>query len=417
MTVTDAANYAGALADRLFRLEPEALADPYPAYAALRADLPVHRWGPMVVVARYEDVKQALRDTEALSSVRTDGSRVALVREGITPEQNRKLDAVLANEDLWLVQLDDPEHARLQRFVKAAFSRPRILKMRDRIQEFCDDLLDAAEASTPGRLELISDFAYKLPLLVICDLLGAEVKDAAKIREWSDHIAVAIGTSYANIDAAYDAVTSFQEYVSGLIERSRGAKTATDLFAQLVSADADGEFLTDQELVAMFTLLLFAGHETTTNLIANGIIELLRHPEQRALLADDPGRLDNAVSELLRYCSSVHAVHRVATRDCEIGGFSVKKGETVRLLLASANRDESVFENPDTLDVTREDARKHLGMGYGIHTCLGIWLARLETELAIGALLRRYPGLALEGEVEWARNFTLRGPVAMNLTY
>ncbi|MFJ3212591.1 cytochrome P450 [Streptomyces flaveolus] len=413
MTVTD----AGALADRLFRLEPDALADPFPAYAALRADLPVHRWGPMVVVARYADVKQALRDTETLSSVRADGSRVARVREGITPERNRKFDAVLANENLWLVQLDDPEHARLQRFVKATFSRPRIRQMRDRIQKLCDELLDAAEASNPGRLELISDFAYKLPLLVICDLLGAEIEDAAKIREWSDHIAVAIGTSYSNIDDAYEAVTSFQKYVSVLIERSRGSETATDLFAQLVSTDAGGEFLTDDELVSMFTLLLFAGHETTTNLIANGINELLRHPEQRALVAEDPGKLDNMVSELLRYCTSVHAVHRVARRDCEIGGFPVKKGETVRLLLASANRDESAFENPDTFDVTRKDARQHLGMGYGIHTCLGIWLARLETELAIGTLLRRYPGLALDGEVEWARNFTLHGPKVMNLTY
>lgn len=417
MSLVTSEDRARELADQLFRLDPAAHEDRYPIYAALRQEAPVHRWGPMTVVARYEDVKQALRNTEALSSGRASGSVMDSVREGMTPEQLSKLERVLANDTLWLVKADDPEHARLQRFVTSTFARPRILQMRDRVQRITDALLDDAEGSNPGSMELMEALAFQLPLLVVCDLLGADVEDSAKIKEWSDQIAVAISTEYQNIDAVYEAILNFEEYIGQLIERGRAVSEPTDLFQHLVATTAEGEHLTDTELVAMFTLLLFAGHETTTNLIANATVELLRHPDQLALLRDDPDRIGGAIDEFLRYCTSVHAIHRVATRDLELGGFPVKKGETVRLLLASANHDETAFETPERLDITRKEARRHLGMGYGIHTCLGIWLARLEVDVAITTLLRRYPNMKLVGEVEHAPGFTLYGPKAVNLTY
>lgn len=423
MSVVGAENPAAAeaagLASRVFSLEPDALDEPWPAYAALRRHLPVHRWGAMVVVATYDAVRSVLRDPETFSSVRMSGSRVTELRSTLSPEQEAKLDAVLGNENYWLVQVDDPEHARLLKFVKSTFSRPRIEAMRARIKEICDQILDEAEtASRSGQMEFIHDFAYRLPLLVVCDLLGVELDDSDKIRSWSDQIMISVGTNYRNLDAVHHAVTNFEEFVKGLIERTRNAPgVRTDLFAELVSATADGEVLSDRELVSMFTLLLFAGHETTTNLIANSVIELLRHPDQRELLTHGGDIWRTAVDELMRFCTSTHAIHRVATRDTEILGFPVKEGETIRLVLASANRDDAHFQDPDRLDLTRDDARKQIGFGYGIHTCLGIWLARLETEIALETVFRRYPNLAIAAPYDWIPAYTLHGVKKLELTY
>ena len=408
---------AESLVDTLFSLDQDAINNPYPTYAIMREVLPVTRWGSMVVIARHGDVKNALRDPETFSSVRQYGSRVTARRAQLSPEDAQKLDELVTAEGRWMVQTDDPRHARYRRFVSHAFSSNRIAEMRHEVQSVADELLDIVDERGDGTLELVDDFSYKLPLRVICQLLGASGPDIQMIRVWSDAIGTGIGTEYSNIHEAYEALTNFREFVTGLIQRARAnTDAATDLFSELVSTDDEGVYLDDDDLISMFIQLLFAGHETTTNLISNATVDLLRNPDQLQLVHDDRSLLRPAVEEFLRYRGSIQAVHRVATRDIEVAGSMIRAGETVRLLLGSANHDPSVFENPDVLDIRRGNARSHLGLGYGIHSCLGMWLTRLEIEVALDTLLTRYPDLALVGPVNNRLNFTLHGPGELHLS-
>lgn len=403
--------------EKFFSLEsPESLADPFPVYSLMLDHLPIYRWGPVLALSRYEDVKTAFRHANELSSVRVTGTRAAAVRAKFSPEQQRKLDVILDNEARWLVQIDDPEHKRLRRHVNPSFGKQRIEEMRGRIEALATELLDEAEKAHPGELELISEFAYRLPLMVMCELLGADPEDAARIRDWSNSIATAVGTDYANLDDAYEAVLGFQAYIRELIVKAQRDGAGSALFRDIV-AGPEGEPLDEADVVSMFTLLFFAGHETTTNQIANAMVSLIENPDQRAILLEDPGLIKGAIDELLRYKGSVQVMHRTATQDFEISGVPISKGQSVRLLVGAANRDPSVFDDPDRLDVTRENARRHLGFGFGRHTCLGIWLAKLETEVAITELLRRYPEATIAGDVPWLANMTVQGPSALHLEY
>ncbi|MET0885993.1 MAG: cytochrome P450 [Mycetocola sp.] len=408
---------AEALVDTLFSLDQDAINNPYPTYEVMRKVLPVARWGSMVALATYEDVKNALRDPQTFSSIRQYGSRITARRAQLSPGDALKLDELVAAEGRWMAQTDDPQHARYRRFVNHAFSSNRIAEMRHQVQSVADELLDDVDARGDGTLELVEDFSYKLPLRVICKLLGASGPDIQNIRVWSDAIGTGIGTEYSNIHEAHDALASFRAFVTTLIQRARAnTDSATDLFAELVSTDDEGVYLDDDDLVSMFIQLLFAGHETTTNLISNATADLLRNADQLQLVRDDRSLLRPAVEEFLRYRGSIQAIHRMATRDVEVSGVTINAGETVRLLLGSANHDPSVFENPGVLDITRKNARSHLGLGYGIHSCLGMWLTRLEVEVALDSLLTRYPDLAFAGPVNNRRNFTLHGPAEMHLT-
>lgn len=373
------------------------------------------RWGPLVAVSRYDDVKAVLRDTETFSSRRSTGSRITARKAQLSPEDGERLQDLVDNEGRWMVQIDDPEHARLRRFVNHAFSRNRIDEMRGQIEEIAASLLDAVDARGDGRVELVSEYCYKLPLQVVCQLLGARADEAEQIRAWSDAIGEGVGTEYANLDQASEAFQQFQTYVKGLIERTRQSAEATDLFSELVATDDNGTYLSEDELTSMFVQLLFAGHETTTNLISNAVVDLIRNPAELAKLREDPSLIRGSVDEFLRYHGSIQAIHRVATRDCEVAGFEIKKGETVRVLLGSANHDSAVFDDPERLDLTRPNAKKHVGLGFGIHTCLGMWLTRLETEVALKALLERYPVIELDGPVNNRLNFTLHGPGELRL--
>lgn len=404
------------LVRRLFDLDQGLINDPFGAYRQMREESPVLRINNLVAVARYSDVKDTLRDPVTFSSDSHRGTRVQRLRAGLSASDATKLDDLVAHEGVF-TRTDDPEHARLRRFVNHTFSSARIAEMRDQVQQITDELLDEVDRRADGKVELIGDFAFKMPLRVITRLLGASGPDTEMIRRWSEIIGVAVGTEYSNLDEATEALDGFKEYVAGLIARGRAATKPTDLFGELVAKDNDGVFLTDAELTKMFVQLLFAGHETTTNLIANSIIALQENPDQLQVLRDDPSLMRPAVDEFLRYCGSVHTVHRVAARDCEIAGFPIAEGETVRLMLASANHDPAVFDDPDTLDVTRKNARNHVGLGFGIHTCLGQWLTRLETEVALGEIQRRYPRLALDGPWQKNRNLTLHGPARLDLTY
>ncbi|MET0952819.1 MAG: cytochrome P450 [Aeromicrobium sp.] len=408
-----------ALVSRLFALEQELIDDPFPVYRRMREDSPVIRASSVVTVSRYADVKAVFRDPRTFSSVRHFGSRVTARRAQLDPEQARKLDALVGHEGLWVSETDDPIHARLRRFVNTTFSAVRVAEMRTQVETITRELLDDVEQRADGRFELVQDFSFKLPLQVICKLFGATGPEIEQIRVWSEIIGQGLGTEYSNVDEAYDALQSFSAYVTDLIAQVRSGASGgpTTLLTELMAPDAEGQVLSDDDLVAMYIQLLFAGHETTTNLIANALIALHESPEQGRILRADPSLIRPSIDEFLRYCGSIHAVHRVAVSDCEINGFAIAKGESVRLLVAAANHDPSVFDDPDRLDVTRKNARQHVGLGFGIHTCLGQWLTRLESEVALTELFRRFPDLTVVGDYPMRRNLTLHGPEALHLTY
>jgi cytochrome P450 len=391
----------------IFAGEPQALADPYPVYRRLREEAPVLRMGPLVVVSRYVDHVAVLRDPETFSSRRHSGGRLDALRASLDDDGRRKLADLQAHQSLWVAMLDRPEHTRVRGLANQAFTPRRVMAMREQVQAITDHLLDAADGD--GSLQLVRDLSFPLPLRVITLILGASTERADDIRRWSDTIAVAIGTEYANTHEAHAALADFRAYATSLIDELRHSDR-TDLFAALVAAEADGEQLTTDELVAMCVLLLFAGHETTTKLISNSVLALLRNPDQLEILRADPSLTFKAVEEFLRYDTSNQAIHRVATRDTEIGGVPVSAGETIRLMQGAANHDEAVFPDPEHLDVRRENAARHIGLGFGIHTCLGAWVARLETEIALNTLIRRYPRMRRDGDIVHSRNFLIYGP-------
>jgi len=414
MTRTTAQASDRLLADlaAIFAGEPQALADPYPVYRRLREEAPVLRMGPLVVVSRYADHVAVLRDPETFSSRRHSGSRLDLLRASLDKAGLRKLQELQAHQSMWVAMLDRPEHTRVRSLANQAFTPRRIMAMREQVQGEANGFLDAADGD--GRLQLVRDLSFPLPLRVITLILGASTERSEDIRRWSNTIAVAIGTEYANVHEAHAALVEFREYATQLIDELRHSDR-TDLFAALVAAEEDGEQLTTDELVAMCVLLLFAGHETTTNLISNSVLALLRNPEQLEILRSDPSLTFKAVEEFLRYDTSNQAIHRVVTRDAEVGGVPVRAGETIRLMQGAANHDEEVFPDAERLDVRRENAARHIGLGFGIHTCLGAWVARLETETALNSLIGRYPGLRLDGDVVHSRNFLIYGPEEVRL--
>ena len=393
-------------------LDPDFLADPYPVYHRLRAEDPVHRhpFG-FYVLTRYDDVAAFLRDARF-----GKGGYQALIqsRFGAGPDGPRLALSMLFR--------DPPDHTRLRALVSKAFT-PRVVEtLRGHIQGIVDRLLERV-ADAP-RMEVIEDLAYPLPVTVISELLGVPVGDGDTVKGWSrdvaralDAIALPVGPDV--IERGRRAMDEMTGYFRDLIgERRR--RPGADLLSGLVEAEEAGDRLTERELLATCVLLYVAGHETTVNLIGNGLLALLRHPEERRRLQDDPGLLSAAIEELLRYDGPVQRTGRMAACDTEIGGVPIPAGSLVLGLLGAANRDPSRFTEPDRLDLGRAEPR-HLAFGSGIHYCLGAPLARLEGQVAIGTVLRRFPALALAVErPTWRPSSTLRGlealPVVLGLT-
>jgi cytochrome P450 len=378
---------------------PAAQPDPYPAYARLRREAPVHplvlpdgtrRW----LVTRYEDVDAALRDPRLSKRDPATDSMPPIVR------------AVVANQ---MLAQDPPDHTRLRRLVAQAFA-PRLVAGREPlVQRTADDLLDRVR---PGEgFDLVGDYAHPLPLTVIADLLGIPLEDRGPFRRWSD-AAVAVDPAGGPVPPwRLNALGEFAAYLTGLFARKR-RDPGDDLTSGLVHAADEGDALSPEELLAMVWLLLVAGHETTVNLIGNGVLALLRHPDQLALLRADPGLLPGAVEELLRYDGPVAtSTPRFSTAEVDLPGGTIPAGEQVIVVLASADRDPERFADPDVLDVRRADVR-HLAFGRGVHYCLGAPLARMEGRIALGTLLRRVPGLRSAvpfEELEWRRSLLVRG--------
>jgi cytochrome P450 len=381
-------------------------ADPYPFYARLRAEAPVWRttlrdkrtaW----MVTRYEDVAGVLKDDRIAKDPLNAQDPEQRAREPWVPGFLKPLERNM-------LDVDDPDHRRLRTLVSKAFTPRLIERLRQRIERICRELLDEMERN--GKTELVRDYALPLPATVIAELLGIPASDHRKFHRWSNRI-VSI-SSGRDVWKALPAALSFLRYLRKMAERRR-SQPEDDLMSALVQAEEAGDKLSQDELLAMAFLLLVAGHETTVNLIANGTLALIEHPEQLERLERDPSLIKPAVEELLRYTSPVEiATERYARQDLEVAGKVVPRGELVLAVLGSANRDDMYFENPDTLDLTR-DPNKHLAFGRGgAHHCLGAPLARMEGQIALTALLRRFPEIRVavpHESLRWHRGLFLRG--------
>jgi cytochrome P450 len=373
---------------------------------------------PLWMVTDYEVGSRALLDraiTVDMTSVLTP-EQLAQMPE--TPEVFQPLRRNI-------LTVDPPEHTRLRKLVQPSFTASAIEKLRPRIQQIADDLLDAAEAAAAERgemapsrkMELISQFAYPLPITVICEMLGIPPEDREQTRRWSEDLLSA--QSPEQMEEIGRNISEFIAYLRDLFARKRETP-AEDLISQLLQVEVDGDRLTEDEILAMVFILFVAGHITTVNLIANGIFALLTNPEQAAKLRSDPGLVTNAVEEVLRYYGPAETTTpRYVREDVELGGQALVKGDPLLVVLAAADRDPARFADPQSFDITRDDANRHIAFGKGIHACLGAPLARLEGQIALETLFRRYPDLRLavpEGEITWAPSF-LRSLTGLPLLY
>jgi len=388
--------------------------DPYPLYRNLQRIDPFHRsrlvdgW----VLSRYDDILAVLGDKTFSADERT-WSRYPQIRRQMAREG---LPNPYETDRASMLRLDPPDHTRLRGLVSKAFTPRAVDALRGRIEEVVDEVIDRLPVSGPlgGRFELIGDFAAPLPITVIAEMLGVPAEDHQRFRHWSNEAVKTLGdTTVEDRRRAIRAMDELGEYIEGIADQRRRDPRG-DLISGLVAAEEEGDRLSRDELFTTCVLLLVAGNETTTKLIGNSIVALLRNPDQFEILREEPKRIPGAVDELLRYDSPVQLTSRFVSEDCEMNGQPLLLGQQLVLLLAAGNRDPDAWDAPNELDVTRENVR-HLAFGHGLHHCLGSKLARLEGALALEALIGRFPRLCLDGDVEWGKNTVLRGPTRLPL--
>jgi pimeloyl-[acyl-carrier protein] synthase len=388
-------------------LDPEVLADPYPLYHRLRTEDPVH-WDPYLhawIVTRYVDVIDVLHH---YSADRTP-----------TPEQLSMMGLAALNPiaEVMVRQmlfLDPPNHTRLRALASAAFTVRRVEQLRSHIQEIMDGLLDRVVAK--GQMDLIADFASPAPAIVTAELLGVPVADHEQLKDWSADFAEMLGNFQHNPDRFPKILRS----VSGMTEyfrsnmREQRVTPKDGLVSAMMAANVDGAKLTEDEIIANLIVTMVGGQETTTNLIGNGMLTLLRNPESLQRLREDASLIPSAVEELLRYESPSQHTARLAPADVELGGKQIKKRQAVIAVMGAANRDPERFPDPDRLDIERKDNR-HVAFGWAAHFCFGAQLARIEGQIALATLLRRLPNLALDTatSLRWRDNLGLRGLTAL----
>jgi cytochrome P450 len=389
----------------------QTLADPYPAYQRFRTADPIHwdeinaRW----LLFRHADIAAVLRSPSASSN------RAPAMQRWVPPGMRQLIDYRSDS----MINCDAPRHNRLRLLVNKAFTTRAVEAMAGNIQRLVDGFLDAVAAR--GRMDLIADLAYPLPVTVIAEMLGVPPEDRDQFKHWSDELVVTISGNpsalrprdFRRVGRYYAELSA---YFAEVVARRR-AQPRNDLLTALAQAEEAGDRLNESELYANAALLLVAGHETTTNLIGNGMLALLRHPDQWERLKADPALVPGAVEELLRYDSPVQFTARLLTQDMEIGGKRLQAGQMVQLALGSGNRDPEQYADPERLDVGRQDV-KHLAFGLGSHYCLGAPLARLEARIVFETLLRRFPNLHLDGaEPKFRDNFNLRGLEALPVAF
>ena len=387
-------------------LDPEVLADPYPLYRRLRNEDPVH-WDPFLcawVVTRYQDVVHVLHYFSA-DRTPTPEQLTAMGLSDINP-----IARVMVKQMLFM---DAPAHTRLRTLASTAFSPARVEVLRSHIQEIVDELIDVIEPA--GRMDVIEDFAYPLPAIVTAEMLGVPVADRDQLKAWSADFAEMLGNFQHNPDRIPRVLRSVEEMTAYFIDRMAEMREhpRPGLIHSLMTAEVNGERLTDEEVIANSIVTMVGGQETTTNLIGNGVLSLLRNPRELNRLRGNPSLIPNAVEELLRYESPSQHTARIAPADVVLGGRQIRKGQAVIAVMAAGNRDPEQFPDPDTLDLSR-DARRHLAFGWAAHFCFGAALARIEGQIAFETLLRRLPELRLiPGELTWRENLGLRGLTAL----
>jgi len=391
---------------------PEVRANPYPHYRELREREPLHR-NPLGfwILSRYREGASVLRDRRFAMidpRDRDDPLSLLLDRDSLAIIQDAMMRTMLF--------MNPPDHTRIRSLVTKAFTSRVVEGLRPRIQAIVDDLIDAVAAR--GEMDLVADLAYPLPVTVIAEMMGIPAEDRFQFRQWATDLAPTIDPVLMPdaLARAVRAVTEFAEYFRPLVE-DRRREPGNDLLSALIAAEEAGDRLSEEELFANAILLIGAGHETTTNLIGNGLLALLRNPPELERLKRSPELIEGAVEELLRYDSPVQMSGRKAKEDLKVGNEKIAAGERVLVLIGAANRDPDRFADPDRVDVARSD-NEHLTFGGGVHYCLGASLARAEGQIAIGTLLRRLDALELACEApEWRETITLRGLKSLPLKF
>ncbi len=394
-------------------LAPEFQANPYPVYDMLRANMPIFHWEDwgMWFLTRYEDCAFVLRDSRFGHEILNFMTRDEL-GWGEPPANQKPLNDVMHG---WMLLRDPPTHTRLRGLVHKAFTPRVIERLRDRIQAITNQLIDAALAR--GSMDVIEDLAFPLPITVIAELLGVPPSDMNEIHRWSRALAftLELTTDPAVYDAGAINAAEFADYLRDMANQRRRAPQ-DDLLSGLLAAEAEGDKLTEDELIATCILLLLAGHETTVNLIGNGLNALLTHPDQWAQLKANPALSRTAVEECLRFDSPVQMTSRTVLADVEYNGVTFKRGQQVATMFGAANHDPAKFTDPATFDITR-DPNPHMAFGNGIHFCLGAPLARLEGQIAFETLARRLPEVQLAGDPVRRNTYILRGFKSMPVKF
>jgi cytochrome P450 len=391
--------------------DPRFLADPFPLYAQLRDQDPTH-WSPSLkawVLTRYDDVKRVCLDTAGMSS-----DRLRPFFATLPGPEARRIGALARYLTLWMVFRDPPEHTRLRRLAAKVFHVRSIHALRPNVESLTQWLLDSI--GERRELDFIADFAGPLPALVIMDMLGVPREELGRLKRLSDEMALFIGSSRDAPEKYERAAAATREMADIFRELvlARRAAPQRDLLTELVALDEDGERFSEDELVATCILLLFAGHETTTHHLANGLRALLAFPEELEKLRADTSLAPAAVEELLRYDGPIGALVRIVQVPHSLHGKRLSPGERVFLLMNAANRDPRAYPDPDRLDLRRSGV-PHLTFGFGAHICLGFPLARLEGQIALPAVLARWRRLELAAEPQWLDSMVLRGMNAMPL--
>lgn len=385
--------------------DPAILANPYPIFSRMRDEDPCY-WSDRLrswVITRYDDVKAMCLDKERFSS-----DRLRPFFQSLPGSEASRISEIIRYLSLWMVFKDPPEHTRLRKLTAKVFSARAMQAMRPQVETIADQLLDAL--GERDEFDLIADYAGPLPCLVIMAMLGVPVQALAQLKRLSDEIALFIGSSRMSsdkYDTAEQATQEMAAFFKALIEERR-AHPKTDAISELVHLHDGEDRFSDDELVASCILMLFAGHETTTNLIANGVYALIHFPDAYQALRNDPTLAQNAVEELLRYDGPSGSQVRVVCRSFALHGKELQAGQRVFMMLNAANRDPRAYPDPDRLDLSRDGAA-HLAFGYGSHICLGFPLARLEGMVAIPALLNRFRSLELHQEPPWINSLVFRG--------
>jgi len=385
----------------LLQVPGDYIADPYRYFAALRETAPFHR-NPdgTLVLTRYGDIAVTYRDPKIWSSdKRADFGPKFGVRAPLYEHHTTSV-----------VFIDPPDHTRIRKLFQFAFTRKALAAFEPRITTLVDHFMDAFEDA--GQMEVVEDFSFKLPIEVVCDMLGVPAQDRLLIRDWALAILTALEPRLTQdqLDTGNRAVVDFKAYLRDLLKHRRAhpdQALPTEVLTVLADAEEDGERLTEIELLHSCIFMLNAGHETSTNMLSHGIHEMLRHPDQITALSNDPTLIDPMVEEVLRYHAPIQINNRRATQDTDINGTAIAAGTSVHMIIASANRDPAQFPDPDRFDIARRPNR-HLSFGLGVHICAGNALARLEAKIAFERLFQRFPNMALQAPAKIANRIRFR---------